>query len=1089
MVADSCSDNGITELEMHELSCMVLNHTSHRVFALILAQAGFCGDFAGLEAAMDDADFLVSPSCQRKADEAQPSALLADISTPSSSTLHGAESFRKADSSSCLTEEEFLRMKRMWGHKLLIQPEQKALGTWLTGRRQSDKCLVFCCVCASHAENKKSTWATGIAPTHSFQLGHALRHGEKSKVHQAAVKKYLKALAPEDNVQPTDDEEPVFLNTSSFNAAIQKAWEGCKKGESFRGLADSDLGSKDRVGRIVQVMGSVCLEADQKMLRKSEVLALYQDVRAGALCVRYSAVSRDSQSCSRGLLGLCHNAGTKALDLLDSMASIITRFCTLPSGEVDEQLFQHICHKVEFLQADAASDEQLTMRFSEQELFMNVRVIDKDPTHAARRLLRNAWQADPYLSSVLSQYISSPEAMVSVIQYSADLKHLFEATVLQDEDAPFSIKNLGFAAHRFDSQTKPLSRFIVLFDSIWSCAIDISNRRKGTRPGERANSFLAEATEESLLQLALMADGSCETLDVIRFFDRESYDAAAVAEMLTLYKHRLDLLFVQKEVVNCPGHTSHMISLLKAKERTALLKQGQLKCLGGANSVPPEMLDRCLARMCNWVQLVHARLQAEFPNHDLINNMEVFNLGDSLDKAAQTQHHIAQTQKARKANLSRLSQAFGLATDTESQSQLFKEYCDLRRNALHVMQTGKAANNTHAWTQARGKLNDRRLKQYGTSHIDVILCRYVALCGSTTSGVEQTFATFVRNLGDFRLNMLPSLQEHLLRVVLGPETASDAFMKDCQRMWSQLFSEFRKSSCSSRWLATRERSALDGTETSWQKRRRTALDNLAGQHAVRASEDVLKDAASQGESHWQPSHEQEAKSLRNLATDARLEAFARNRLLTEEIGGSDGQAALEAALVARSAKRHKDESEHRRNFERWSVLARRPNMIEAPLVAMLIDDAAIGEDVLETMAQTMSKHNMTLCADLLASNYVVVESQQFVPTMAKLAGALTGAVICTPTYIISVGLSGSCTAMKAAISKQRRVWMSDGFLLQHQEEADLLLRAVALCESKWRIVSEEAFLQHVLNNKSGVKHIALISAEEKKDWVATTVLD
>ena len=528
---------------------------------------------------------------------------------------------------SYLTEEAFSKLKLKWEGKLLIDPSQTSLGTWLCGRWQNGQFLVFCSVCARMEPGSKgsSSWASGFQPTtRSFHFAHVQRHCCASKQHKDAVQAYLKSLGLQSEVP---EEEASFLNQEQFRAALKKTWDGCRQGHSFRSLADDDVGSKARAGRLVEIMGCACLAGDQNLVRACDVLAFYQDVRAGMLCIRYSAVSLDSQICHHGVLGLCHHAGTKSLDLVQAMDKVINSFCTLASGDLDEQLKQHICQHTEFLQADGASDEQLTMRFAEQDLLHGVRLLDKDPTHAARRLLRNAWKADPYLDSVLAQYITSPESMVSLIQYSPDLKSLFEVAVLNDDNAPFSARNLGWAAHRFDSLTKPLSRFVVLFDSIWACAIDIWNRRKGSRPGERAHAFLAECSTESLLQLAMLADGSAETLELIRFFDKESYDSAAVAEMLAQYKHRLDTLFVQREVLQCPGHTTHLIGLLQSKETTAVLKHGLLKILGGPDSVPPELLDRCIGRMCNWVTLVYTRVAAEFPNHDLLNSMSIFNLG------------------------------------------------------------------------------------------------------------------------------------------------------------------------------------------------------------------------------------------------------------------------------------------------------------------------------------------------------------------------------------------------------------------------------------------------------------------------------
>ena len=975
---------------------------------------------------------------------------------------------------SYLTEEAFSKLKLKWEGKLLIDPSQTSLGTWLCGRWQNGQFLVFCSVCARMKPDSKgsSSWASGFQPTtRSFHFAHVQRHCCASQ-HKDAVQAYLKSLGLQSEVP---EEEASFLNQEQFRAALKKTWDGCRQGHSFRSLADDDVGSKARAGRLVEIMGCACLAGDQNLVRACDVLAFYQDVRAGMLCIRYSAVSLDSQICHHGVLGLCHHAGTKSLDLVQAMDKVINSFCTLASGDLDEQLKQHICQRTEFLQADGASDEQLTMRFAEQDLLHGVRLLDKDPTHAARRLLRNAWKADPYLDSVLAQYITSPESMVSLIQYSPDLKSLFEVAVLNDDNAPFSVRNMGWAAHRFDSLTKPLSRFVVLFDSVWACAIDIWNRRKGSRPGERAHAFLAECSTESLLQLAMLADGSAETLELIRFFDKESYDSAAVAEMLVQYKHRLDTLFVQREVLQCPGHTTHLIGLLQSKERTAVLKHGLLKILGGPDSVTPELLHRCIGRMCNWVTLVYTRVAAEFPNHDLLNSMSIFNLGDSPAGAEQVANHAEDLKRARQESLLRLSQAFDVAVDRPSQQELMRQYMSLRRNAIHLLRVGKAASNAEAWRLARGKLKDRRLSNHDTNLIDVLLCRYYCLNGFTTSGVEQSFSSFVRTLGDYRVHMLPSLQEHLLRVVLAEDSIMNKkFLETCEKMWTLRFHEFRKA------IKDRYRSEPSGnskqarTEKSWQTQRRSALHAAAASSTARAPEDVLQDAAAIGRQFWQPGHDEEMQVLQTLARDAKVQAYGRNHLLQTEIGANEE--ALRQDLQTLQSKRKKDEDEHRRAFEKMRRLAQRPDMVVDASVFLHLGDAPA--DALEDLASAMMRQNFFLSDEILPSDYHVVPKIDAAPFQARLAAAFCGSALCNMIYIISGGKDGTCVANKRALSTQRRMWLSEEFLLEQPAEADLVLNAVSMNGSSWRVVTEETWLHHALNG-APMKFIALVSRRQK----------
>ena len=146
---------------------------------------------------------------------------LQSSSIASAAVSEGPRPRVKGDDKDVITEETFSRMLQTWAEKLPIGPSH-SLGTWLSGRHQCGDFVVFCSVCANHADKtSQSPWATGFCPSKkTFQIGHLRRHANESKVHKAAVRAYLRKLGLQ--TDKAEDEDS-FLNRDTFHTATKKA--------------------------------------------------------------------------------------------------------------------------------------------------------------------------------------------------------------------------------------------------------------------------------------------------------------------------------------------------------------------------------------------------------------------------------------------------------------------------------------------------------------------------------------------------------------------------------------------------------------------------------------------------------------------------------------------------------------------------------------------------------------------------------------------------------------------------------------------------------------------------------------------------
>jgi hypothetical protein len=148
---------------------------------------------------------------------------------------------------------------------------------------------------------------------------------------------------------------------------------------------------------------------DQDWLRTSQVVGLQQDASSGILIIKYMATN-DKLERRSGILGIAKDYGTKATDTYKATLVVLKSFWTKnlgvpwPSGVrpgrsgpatlFDEDSHRKFLDKIVLFSADAASDEQrvgsllrgkVSANRPAAEALTNVKVVMRDPTHAATR--------------------------------------------------------------------------------------------------------------------------------------------------------------------------------------------------------------------------------------------------------------------------------------------------------------------------------------------------------------------------------------------------------------------------------------------------------------------------------------------------------------------------------------------------------------------------------------------------------------------------------------------------------------------------------------------------------------------------------
>ena len=180
------------------------------------------------------------------------------------------------------------------------------------------------------------------------------------------------------------------------------------------------------------------------------------------------------------------------------------------------------------------------------------------------------------------------------------------------------VRDLQSAKHRFASSSKPAARVVLHLDAVLATVHEITTRRAPHQEEHKnLQKFLDWVDAERLMTLAVMADAADESLAIIRLFDSQ-YDPSNLAGALAEFIHKLDVLFLQRQILESPHtYSSYMLRSLRRRPRLLRASTG-VKSLGGPGCLEAEAMDRIFSHMAGWVRLCVKSLDAEFPDWEVL---------------------------------------------------------------------------------------------------------------------------------------------------------------------------------------------------------------------------------------------------------------------------------------------------------------------------------------------------------------------------------------------------------------------------------------------------------------------------------------
>ena len=367
--------------------------------------------------------------------------------------------------------------------------------SWLGSRRLPSGTQVFGCTACAHAKTSSGVDAK-------------MARFEVTTLRRCNLEKHAKGRSHLQNEfsycgQSPDSEDILAPASSEF----RKVWKLRQAGMAFG--EDESVGRAKKLRAMTWCLAEAKRNEFRKFLRNAACSTLVQDGRKNRLFVRIKTCDSSLQ-IRHGNVGLVRGTGGGHKRLAEKTVGALIDFCTPglgapsmgtgnkvpPRPDCDAHLLERLTNSIKFYFSDAASDEQLAGHALMEEagddaLLPSLKLVGRDKTHASRRVLTRPWRADTYLSDCYDTVLMNKDSIISIIRNSDEIADWFAAAVQECElGIGGKIRSMSFKRHRFDSQSKPLARFVLFFDAVLSIACTVHHHRGNTKPGIAATKFM-----------------------------------------------------------------------------------------------------------------------------------------------------------------------------------------------------------------------------------------------------------------------------------------------------------------------------------------------------------------------------------------------------------------------------------------------------------------------------------------------------------------------------------------------------------------------------------------------------------------------
>ena len=335
---------------------------------------------------------------------------------------------------------------------------------------------------------------------------------------------------------------------------------------------------------MVQIMREVRRRTKRTWLAEAKVVGIALDDRKNYQLISFTCDIglAPPQACTElgsrsGIIGVINSTtDMEEKDWDDDYAERVTAkvcaaiclFYTGLDGSTDELEVRAFRLKVLQLTADMALMK--TVHLVREELFPNLTVYHRDPSHAIRLACKQPLERAGMFEGLFHLLFHDNHAMLKDLRYSdlwaAKVQDCMRQ-IVQDRgflggDITQITRTFTFAPQRFEYVCTPLFNLPMVIPAVIKMLKMIASYKRDDSQAKRAFSALRQINGQFILDLGIAADYGSICLALLRKFDVHSKDPSTTRQLLRHWEHQLDTLF-------CEGNIFRDASSAVAGEKTA----------------------------------------------------------------------------------------------------------------------------------------------------------------------------------------------------------------------------------------------------------------------------------------------------------------------------------------------------------------------------------------------------------------------------------------------------------------------------------------------------------------------------------------
>ncbi|CAE7607080.1 ngoBIM [Symbiodinium sp. CCMP2592] len=882
---------------------------------------------------------------------------------------------------------------KKFGPELVLKAKELSGQTWVNAVEEDSCFKVGCCLCSELLAEKDRDIVGRYGIVHVEGLKPArLQQHACSAAHLAAVGRLLQ---PDETVGMPLSCTSGAPALADFDALLQ--W--IRRGGSLRDGVPG-VGHFKKAKCMQFVLAESLKNIYRGWIRGSFSVNLLRDERKGRLYVRFRCANLMAER-GVGILGQCRVVQSTATNVTEATKLLFAQFCTRfynapyteATADIDIKDFEHLRHSIYALTVDAAGNEvasgvnmqshHSSTAMRGQALTPNLMTIVRDKAHASRRILERPWACDTYLSAVAGSLISESCSVAQLVQHSLDHRAWFTECCRESACQTVStvFTNMRAAKHRYESLATPLARMCLDWPAVIAFLVRVVTERPNDTSGRAAQAILQGLDNEMILQAGMLADAADECLVLVRWFDHSEVDNSKIAATVKTFLERLEHLFVGQYIWTAHGYTQATLDFLRGPP-THFYVAGEMRSVGGPQSVSTALRATVLQRMQAWHTIVKEVVSAEHPDFELVSCFRCCDLEEFPRPTQENARHGLPTKFDEP--LQRLASAFHLDKDL-----LKLEFFDLGAIAVAHFRE-KECSNLDGWKWAlKVTASPAARAKHPVDNLQILLAHYAAM-SSSDSIIERDFSRVQKLLSEQQLHAEVAVESDTVMLACSGTELDKQVLAGAQSLWTELYSKARKrekprfdKGVSRALRRARSFTPEKVTEAGFRKRRREGVMNAEAPECVETDPALA----------WTAGHDREVQFNLKKQMTRLFEAMQTGTVDVNEVGPEIQALAKEHVdkTVKNMLARERAEARMRATIQR-----RPPSEEELEGLEVWISDA-LREPLMD---QAMDRRGWTTTAHLHEALVVVTDNFTAWTDEMLVAVALRGAWVMSPDMVL-----------------------------------------------------------------------------------------